>query len=171
MLVGDAGHFKDPAPGQGIADALRQAERLAGTVAAGLGEGTLERRLADWWGWRDHDAAPRHVWAHGFGSAGPPAHVLIQAQRDILARPDAAERFWGVSMQRIAPPAVLGPATMLRAAVHGALRGRFSPGQAVSDLAGLAARDVRYRRALRTRPVTGAAARAAATATAQEVPA
>jgi len=28
-LVGDAGHFKDPAPGQGIADAIRQAERLA----------------------------------------------------------------------------------------------------------------------------------------------
>ena len=26
-LIGDAGHFKDPTPGQGIADALRQAER------------------------------------------------------------------------------------------------------------------------------------------------
>jgi len=163
VLVGDAGHFKDPAPGQGIADALRQAERLAETVAAGLGEGTLERRLADWWGWRDRDAAPRHTWAHAFGSAGPPAHVLIQAQRDILARGDASERFWGPSMQRISPPAVLGPRAMLRAALHGTLRGRFSPAQALGDLARLAARDARYRRALRTRRFTGAAARSATT--------
>lgn len=155
VLVGDAGHFKDPAPGQGIADALRQAERLAETVAAGLGDGMLGRRLADWWRWRDDDAGPRHTWAHGFGSTGPPSHVLIQAQRDILAGPDAAERFWGPSMQRISPRAVLGPKTMLRAALHGVLRGRFSPAQAVSDLCALALRDRRYRRALRTRALTG----------------
>ena len=30
VLVGDAGHFKDTTSGQGISDALRQAERLAG---------------------------------------------------------------------------------------------------------------------------------------------
>jgi hypothetical protein len=154
VLVGDAGHFKDPAPGQGIADALRQAERLAETVAAGLADGMLGRRLADWWRWRDEDAVPRHAWAHSFGSTGPPPHVLIQAQRDILARPDAAERFWGPSMQRISPRAVLGPKAMLRAAIHGVLRGRFSPTQAVSDLSALALRDGRYRRALRTRAST-----------------
>ena len=27
-LVGDAGHFKDPTPGQGISDAFRQADQL-----------------------------------------------------------------------------------------------------------------------------------------------
>jgi hypothetical protein len=59
-------------------------------------------------------------------------------------------------MQRISPRAVLSPTAMLRAAIHGALRGRFSPRQAVGDLAGLAARDARYRRALRTRPLTNA---------------
>ena len=36
-LVGDAGHFKDPTPGQGIADALRQAENLATAIESGLG--------------------------------------------------------------------------------------------------------------------------------------
>ena len=65
-------------------------------------------------------------------------------------------------MQRLSPPAVLGPMTMVRAAIHGALRGRFSPGQAVRDLAGLAVRDARDRRALRTRPSTGAGVRRAA---------
>ena len=29
VLVGDAGHFTDPTPGQGIGDALRQTDRLA----------------------------------------------------------------------------------------------------------------------------------------------
>jgi flavin-dependent dehydrogenase len=39
VLVGDAGHFKDPTPGQGIADALRQAERLAREIERALGGG------------------------------------------------------------------------------------------------------------------------------------
>ncbi len=156
VLVGDAGHFKDPAPGQGIADALRQAERLAGTITAGLHEGSLERRLAAWWDWRDRDAAPRHTWAHTFGSAGPPPHVLIQAQRDILSRSDAPERFWGPSLQQLSPRRTLGPATMLRAAVRGVARGRFSATQAFSDLGGLARRELYYRRAIRARPVKGA---------------
>ena len=34
-LVGDAGHFKDPTPGQGIADALRQSEKLAAAIERG----------------------------------------------------------------------------------------------------------------------------------------
>ena len=33
VLTGDAGHFKDPTPAQGIADAFVQAERLAGVIA------------------------------------------------------------------------------------------------------------------------------------------
>src|SRR5947209_8369832 len=37
VLVGDAGHFKDPTPGQGIADALRQVARLAPTIQQALG--------------------------------------------------------------------------------------------------------------------------------------
>jgi len=149
-LVGDAGHFKDPAPGQGIADALRQAVRMAETIAAGLDDGSLDRRLAAWWDWRDRDAAPRHTWAHGFGSAGPPQHILIEAQRHILSRPDASERFWGPWMQRVTPREVIGRRTMLRAALRGVVRRRFSPAAAVGDLADLAVRERRYRRALRS---------------------
>jgi glycine/D-amino acid oxidase-like deaminating enzyme len=73
-----------PEPGPGLAE----------TIAGGVADGTVERRLADWWRWRNDDAAPRHTWAHSFGSTGPPPHVVIQAQRDILSGPDAAERFW-----------------------------------------------------------------------------
>jgi 2-polyprenyl-6-methoxyphenol hydroxylase-like FAD-dependent oxidoreductase len=146
VLVGDAGHFKDPAPGQGIADALRQAERLAGTIADGLADGALERGLADYWSWRDGDAAPRHAWAHAFGAAGPPPHVLIQAQRDILSGPDAAERFWGPSMQSVSPADLLGLLPMLRAAVRGVAHRRFSPVAAVGDVVTFARRELRYQR-------------------------
>jgi flavin-dependent dehydrogenase len=41
VLVGDAGHFKDPTPGQGISDALRQAVALARAIPS-----TLARRPA-----------------------------------------------------------------------------------------------------------------------------
>lgn len=157
VLVGDAGHFKDPAPGQGIADALRQAERLAVAITAGLDEGSLERRLAAWWDWRDQDAAPRHAWAHTFGAAGPFPHVLIQAQRDILSRPDAPERFWGPSLQQLSPRGALGPAAMARAATRGVASRRFSTTQAIGELSRLARRELHYRRAIRARPVRAAA--------------
>src|SRR5205085_1366956 len=36
VLVGDAGYFKDPTPGQGIGDAFGQVDRLAPVIASGL---------------------------------------------------------------------------------------------------------------------------------------
>jgi 2-polyprenyl-6-methoxyphenol hydroxylase-like FAD-dependent oxidoreductase len=152
ILVGDAGHFKDPAPGQGIADALRQTERLAETIVLHISSPDLDERLQAWWQWRDRDALPRHTWAHSFGAAGPPAHVLIQAQRDILHRSDRSERFWGPSMQRISPEKILRPSTFMRAAVRAVARGRISPGRAIADLAELGRRNRAYRNAIRNGP-------------------
>ena len=37
-LVGDAGHFKDPAPGQGIGDAFRQAEAMAPVIVGSIND-------------------------------------------------------------------------------------------------------------------------------------
>jgi flavin-dependent dehydrogenase len=37
VLTGDAGHFKDPAPGRGIGDAFLQADALAPRIVEGLG--------------------------------------------------------------------------------------------------------------------------------------
>jgi menaquinone-9 beta-reductase len=42
VLVGDAGHFKDPTPGQGISDAFRQAEQLAQVIEVGHGGTSID---------------------------------------------------------------------------------------------------------------------------------
>ena len=141
-----------PRPGQGIADALRQAERLSEAIGQGLREGELDRRLRAYWRWRDRDALERHAWAHAFGAAGPPQHVLIEAQRT-RSRPEP-ERFWGPSLQRMKPRRALGRATLARAALSAVASGRVSAPIAARELAQLARRDARYRRAQRTAPAT-----------------
>src|SRR4051794_30682952 len=79
-LVGDAGHFKDPTPGQGIADALRQSAALAPAVVRALdGE---PRALEDWWAWRDRDAREMYWFAHDMGAPGPTPLL----QRELMAR-------------------------------------------------------------------------------------
>jgi 2-polyprenyl-6-methoxyphenol hydroxylase-like FAD-dependent oxidoreductase len=87
VLVGDAGHFKDPTPGQGIADALRQSEKLAAAIerALGGGSGTPDQILSEWWRWRDEDAWEMYWFAHEMGAAGPTPPLLRQAQRRIAA--------------------------------------------------------------------------------------
>ncbi len=70
VLLGDAGHFKDPTPAQGISDALRQAERLAEVIAqSGGGDGAaLDDALRSWWRWRDEDAHEMFGFASDIGS-------------------------------------------------------------------------------------------------------
>ena len=70
VLLGDAGHFKDPTPAQGISDALRQAERLAEVIAqSGGGDGAaLDDALRSWWRWRDEDAHEMSGFASDIGS-------------------------------------------------------------------------------------------------------
>lgn len=55
VLVGDAGHFKDPTPGQGIADALHQATTLAPAIARSL-DGGGDDPLRAWWRGRDRES-------------------------------------------------------------------------------------------------------------------
>jgi 2-polyprenyl-6-methoxyphenol hydroxylase-like FAD-dependent oxidoreductase len=67
-LVGDAGHFKDPTPGQGIADALRQVETMASAVTGGWeGDASLDAALRGWWKWRDEDAWEMYWLAQDMG--------------------------------------------------------------------------------------------------------
>jgi 2-polyprenyl-6-methoxyphenol hydroxylase-like FAD-dependent oxidoreductase len=90
VLVGDAGHFKDPSPAQGMADALRHTERLADVIERGFASGNLDAELARWWRWRDDDTREMHWFAADIGSAGDPTPVVTEFMRGLSRSPGGA---------------------------------------------------------------------------------
>jgi len=127
VLLGDAGNFKDPSPAQGIADALRQAERLAAAVEKGLGEtADIDEELRRWWGWRDEDGYEMHWFATDMGAAGRSAPLAAQFMRDVAADDEATKDLLQVLNHDTPPSQLLTVRRLLRAAAR-AVRSR--PGQ------------------------------------------
>ena len=158
-LVGDAGHFKDPTPGQGIADALRQAEKLAGVIDGALdgGERRLNAALNDWWHWRDEDAWEMYWFARDLGAAGPTPPLLRQVQRRIAADAELTAATARIFNHELRPSEVFTPAFSLRT-MGQALRSGQGKRRAIMREAGTAAVNEIQRRRLRrraTRAVTG----------------
>lgn len=124
-LVGDAGHFKDPTPGQGIADALRQSEKLAAAINRALdeGHGRPDEIVRNWWRWRDEDAWEMYWLAHDMGKAGPTPRLLREAQRRIAADPELATAMVRILNHELRPSEIFTPAfsltTMAQALRHG----------------------------------------------------
>jgi menaquinone-9 beta-reductase len=134
VLVGDAGHFKDPTPGQGIADALRQVERLAGAIEHGLDGGDPDAVLTDWWRWRDDDAWDMYWFASDLGAPGPMPPVAEALLRRMSRDPALAEVFFRVMNHEI-PATTLGrPRYGLPAAASAIVRGRGRRREAVREL-------------------------------------
>jgi menaquinone-9 beta-reductase len=151
VLVGDAGHFKDPTPGQGIADALRQVEKLAGAVECGLGGDArgADDVLHEWWRWRDEDAWEMYWFAHDVGAAGPTPPLRHEVERRIAADPALAEATVRVFNHELRPSEVFTPGFSLRT-IGRALRLRRGQRGAIMREAATVARDeARRRRALR----------------------
>lgn len=115
VLVGDAGHFKDPTPGQGISDALRQGKKLAGVIEAGLGLGRLEERLHQWWRWRDEDAWEMYWLAADMGSETGVERVVVEMFRRLTAEPGGAARFLRVLNHELRPSEVFTTGAALSA--------------------------------------------------------
>ncbi len=121
-LLGDAGHFKDPTPAQGISDALRQAEHLAAAIAAGLAEGAeLDAGLERWWRWRDRDASEMHRFASDMGSSLSPivAHELLG---EVAADPDATELLLRILNHDVPPAELFSAGRIVRAIGRAARR-------------------------------------------------
>jgi menaquinone-9 beta-reductase len=125
VLVGDAGHFKDPTPGQGISDALRQAVELATAIEKALG-GTApaDQALHDWWSWRDRDAWEMYWFAHDMGAPGPTPLVVQEVQRRIGADPQLTEGLLRVLNHDLAPSKAFTPALALAATCKALLTSR-----------------------------------------------
>jgi flavin-dependent dehydrogenase len=114
-LVGDAGLVTDPATGQGIADAFRDAELLADAVAAGLGGGRpLDSALGEYRTRRDTAALPMYEMTADVAAIAPPRpeqRLLLEA---LQGRPDEISRFLGVLTGAVPIPAYFSPRNLLR---------------------------------------------------------
>jgi flavin-dependent dehydrogenase len=88
VLTGDAGHFKDPAPGRGIGDAFLQSDALAPAILEGLGgsERELDDAMARWGRWRDKEFAEHYWFGCDMGAAGPLPAVLPEIARGLQSR-------------------------------------------------------------------------------------
>ena len=120
-LVGDAGNFKDPSPAQGIADALRQAERLAEAIEAGLSEAAcIDEELRRWWRWRDEDGYEMHWFATDMGRAGPSPPLACKFTRDMAADEEATKQLLQVLNHDIPPSRLFTPRRLGKAAARAA---------------------------------------------------
>jgi 2-polyprenyl-6-methoxyphenol hydroxylase-like FAD-dependent oxidoreductase len=150
VLVGDAGHFKDPTPAQGISDALRQGQQLATAIMAGLGNRDLAGHLAAWWRWRDDDAWDMYWFAIDMGSARPKPRILVtEVIRGLNREPDGAERFLRILNHEAAPATLFSSRRGLRALVRLAAAHPGALPQLISETRDLVA-DQAQRRQLRT---------------------
>lgn len=135
-LVGDAGHFKDPTPGLGISDALRQAERLADFVVAGFRGDSPDEQLRAWWSWRDREAAEAYWFAQDFGRAGGLPPVAGEMFRGLLERPDGLRTILEVLHRKRAPSKMFSPADLLGACGRLLVRRAVPPRQVFAEVRG-----------------------------------
>lgn len=149
-LVGDAGHFKDPSPGLGIADALRQSVRLAEAIESGFDAGEVDGALRRWWDWRDRDAWEMYWFATDMGAAGPVPPLLAEMQHRVASDRRLTEDMMRVMNHDVPPSQVVTPAMALSAAAGAMRRGQRRA--VVREFGGLIAQQVRRDRAGRRLP-------------------
>ena len=150
VLVGDAGHFKDPAPGQGIQDAFRQVEFLAAAILGAINDSpsALDKALAGWARWRDHDAAEHYWLAVDLGKAGSAPAVLPEIAQRLYER-GKGDSFTDLFNHRSLPSKVLSPPRLLAATTRLLARGGCDRRALLSEVGGLLAQDVRRKRLAR----------------------
>lgn len=91
-LIGDAGHFKDFTPGQGISDALCQAKSLSMQISKSVGCAAAKQDAAikRWWRHRDRSSYDMYWFAMQMAPPGPPSPLVTELIRQVAAAPDGA---------------------------------------------------------------------------------
>jgi 2-polyprenyl-6-methoxyphenol hydroxylase-like FAD-dependent oxidoreductase len=159
VLAGDAGYFKDPTPGQGISDALRQADQLSTTLVGALGgAGDIDDSLREWGRWRDQDSAEHYWFATDLGKGGTMPKVVPEMLSQLLAH-DRFDLFLDLFTHRRRPSKVLSPPRLLGATSRLLARRGTDRRTVLREVGGLLAEDTRRRR-LNRRPAFAAAAAA-----------
>jgi len=150
VLAGDAGHFKDPAPGQGIQDAFRQVESLAPAILGAINSSpsALDEALAGWARWRDDDAGEHYWLAADLGKAGLAPAVLPEVARRLYER-GKVDSFNDLFNHRSVPSEVLTPPRLLGATARLLARGGCDRRALLGEVRGLVAEDTRRKRLAR----------------------
>lgn len=145
VLVGDSGHFKEPTPGQGISDALRQVDRLSAAIVRGFKQrGRLDAELRRWWRWRDRDSIQHYWFCFDVGRRGPISPVRLEILRAVAADDEWRKDFLDIFMHRKYPRQVIGPAQLVAATARALANPAKRPG-ALADAYALAREDVSRR--------------------------
>jgi 2-polyprenyl-6-methoxyphenol hydroxylase-like FAD-dependent oxidoreductase len=148
VLVGDAGHFKDPTPGQGIQDAFRQVDALARVIAGATRGGAehVDRELEAWGRWRDADAAEHYWLATDMGKAGTVPLVLPEIIRRMRARGEIDSFMDLIYAHRAQPSQVVTPRRVFGAAGRLLVRRRCDRRALLSGVRGMVVDDLRRKR-------------------------
>jgi 2-polyprenyl-6-methoxyphenol hydroxylase-like FAD-dependent oxidoreductase len=150
VLAGDAGHFKDPTPGQGIQDAFRQVEFLAPAILGAIhkSQSALDEALAGWARWRDDDAGEHYWLAVDLGQAGLAPAVLPEITQRLYER-GQLDPFLDLFSHRSLPSKVLTPPRLLAATARLLARGGCDRRALLGEVGGLVAQDARRKRLAR----------------------
>lgn len=123
VLVGDSGHFKEPTPGQGISDALRQVEKLSAAIVRGIENPVkLDAELRRWWRWRDRDSIQHYWFCFDVGRRGPISPVRLEILRAMAADDEWRKDFLDIFLHRMYPRQVIRPINLLAAAARAVAR-------------------------------------------------
>jgi 2-polyprenyl-6-methoxyphenol hydroxylase-like FAD-dependent oxidoreductase len=145
-LLGDAGHFKDPTPGQGIADALRQAVALAPAIERALG-GAADRDapLREWWRWRDRDAWEMYWFAQDMGERDRAPLLGRAIQARFAGNPDLVDGLLRVLGHDLAPSQLFTSSLVLSVLAEALRDGRGQRLALLSEARALAGEELRRR--------------------------
>lgn len=119
VLVGDSGHFKDPTPGQGISDALRQVDKLSAAIVRGF-ENPKERdaALRSWWRWRDKDSIQHYWFCSDIGKRGTISPMRLEMLRGVALDEELRKDFLDIFIHRKYPRQLFGPGALVSAAAR-----------------------------------------------------
>ncbi len=119
VLVGDSGHFKEPTPGQGISDALRQVDKLSAAIMRGINSPRrLDAELRRWWRWRDRDSIQHYWFCFDVGRRGPISPVRLELLRAVAADDEWRKDFLDIFLHRKYPRQVMSPVALAAATVR-----------------------------------------------------
>jgi 2-polyprenyl-6-methoxyphenol hydroxylase-like FAD-dependent oxidoreductase len=115
-LVGDAGYHKDPITAQGMLDAFRDAEWLAGAVDRGLegGPDGLDHALTGYQAARDRAALPMYELTCQLARLEPPDEVMARLLSALVGNPADTSRFLGIIAGSVPVTEFMNPANVDR---------------------------------------------------------